>query len=233
MLRISLVIACMLLMFAGKVVGEDATARSSETAAQSAEDRIEVVLDGQLKVSLDFNDTPLLDVVTQLEGDYGIPILFDRSALDEVAIAPDTEVTISISNVTLRSALDLMLRQPEMQDLTYIIEDEVLLITTNDVANATMQTIVYRVDDFEHFVRSKGESKSTSNCYSPLQDVITSCVEFSSWQENGTGEGELHLMKPGLLVVSQTRSVHRKIVELLSDLRKVKAEIEGGSGGEY
>jgi len=231
MSRISLVASCALLILVGKAVGEDAAARSAENSNLSAEDRIEATLDSQLKAPLEFIDTPLSDVISQLEEDYEIPILFDLAALDEVAIAPETEVTISISNVSLRSALELMLRGPALQDLTYIIEGEVLLITTKDVADATLQTKVYRVDDFEHFVRSKSKSKPDTNCYSPLQEVITSCVEFSSWQENGTGEGEIHLMKPGLLVVSQTRHVHRKIVELLRDLRKVKAEIDGG--GSY
>jgi len=237
MSRISLVAACVLLTFVGKAVGEDATARSPRSTVQIAEDRIDAVLDGQLKAPLDFIDAPLFDVVNKLQEDYGIPILFDAAALDEVAISPDTEVTVSLSYITLRSALDLLLRQPELQDLTTIIDKEVLLITTKDVADATLQTKVYRADGFEYFSHPKSESKSKENCYSSLQHVITSCIEFNSWQVNGTGKGDTHLMKPGLLVVSQTRSVHRKIEKLIADLRTVKLEIERNrgesSGGEF
>jgi len=117
------------------------------SASGKAEERIQTALRGPLKLPLDFIDTPLLDVMTQLSEDYEIPIQFDRSALDEVAISPDTEVTITISNVSLRSALNLMLKEPELQDLTYVIDDEVLLITTKDVADATLKVKVYPVAD--------------------------------------------------------------------------------------
>ena len=71
--------------------------------------------------------------------------MFDTAALEAVAASPDVEVTINISNVTLRSALELMLK--EVEDLTYIVDNEVLLITTEEEADTRLQVKVYPVAD--------------------------------------------------------------------------------------
>ncbi len=245
MSRISLVVGCGLLTVVGLVLSDRLGAQEEASgpvatqatqvanAVQRAEDRIDAVLDKQLKAPLDFVDTPLQDVVDHLQKEYEIPILFDTAALDEVAISVGTEITARLKYISLRSALDLMLRQPDLEDLTYVIDREVLLITTKDRANETLQTKVYRVDDLDHFGEGTDGRGSKTNCYSPLRDVIVSCVEYVSWQENETGEGDLDLMKPGMLVVTQTHSVHQKIEKLLADLRKVKSKIEGSSGSDF
>ncbi len=197
--------------------------------AKNAEDRIEAVLDGRLKAPMEFLDIPLADVMTQIADEYEIPIQFNNAALDEIAISTDTEITLAtLQNVSLRTALNIMFKQPGLEDLTYVVEDEVLMITTEERANGTLRIHVYRVDDLDWGVN---RSSSKENYYSSLPQVIVSVVEVDSWQENNTGEGTILIMEPGVLVVSQTRRVHQKIGELLDDLRDTIAEIEGASGG--
>jgi hypothetical protein len=239
MSRLSTGAACALLALVGLTLGhhlgaqqaadpfgidQSETASKTKPAALDAEDRIEAALNAKLVAPLQFLEQPLVDIVNQLQEEYNIPIQFDHSALDEIAVSTDTEVSASIRNVTLRSALNLILKTPGLEDLTYLINDEVLLITTKDRANETLMTIVYRVDDLLDVASDEDSSKK--NHYSSLQDVITSGIEFDSWQANGTGEGSLFLMKPGMLVVTQTRKVHLKVEELLDKLRHVKQEIE-------
>ncbi|MCA9231139.1 MAG: hypothetical protein KDA57_10830 [Planctomycetales bacterium] len=251
MSRTGLGIACALLTLCGIMLNDRLLAQQQESdpfgskparqilafvdAPESAEARIESVLDEQLKSPLEFVETSLLDIVAQLSEEYGIPILFDSVSLNELAISHETEVTINLSGVSLRSALAMILRQPNLENLTTLVENEVLLITTKDRANETLLTKVYRVDDFEHFAEVPSESSSKSDCFSPLTSVIVRCVAYDSWKANGTGEGAIQLMQPGMLVVSQTRSVHQEIKALLESLRIVKAEIENGNSasGEY
>jgi len=202
----------------------DARAPSVPTR-QTAEDRIEAALNSPLKAPLEYQDQPLNEVLSTLQADFNIPIVFDMSALNEFAISPETEVTGILRNVSLRTALELMLRQPGLEDLTAIVDENVLLITTQERANSTLLTKFYRVDDFSEEVvawkRRKGD------LYSNLVQVIVSCVSYDTWSENGTGEGQIHLLKPGILAVSQAYAVHREIEKLLQDLRAVQAEMEG------
>ena len=153
---------------------------------------------------MDYDEVPFSEVVDVLEDKFDIQILFDNAVLDELAISPETEITISLRNMKLRSVLNHMIRQPGLEDLTYIVEDEVLLITTEEKADAKLSARFYRVDCLEHFLPPNKDGEKQTSCYSPLQEVLTDCVEYDSWQINGTGEGEIHLIKPGIMIVMQT-----------------------------
>jgi len=87
------------------------------------------------KVSLEFDDAQLEDVVEFLKDylkEFGqINIVFDRKALAEAGIDSQAPVTIKLSDVTLQSALHLVLRQV---GLTWTERHEVLLITTPEAA---------------------------------------------------------------------------------------------------
>jgi hypothetical protein len=96
------------------------------------------------KTKIDFTDQPLQDVVTYLHDLHGIEIQLDLKALEDASIGPDTPVTRNLQGITLRSALRLMLGA---LDLTYIIKNEVLLITTPDKAANELTTKVYPVAD--------------------------------------------------------------------------------------
>ncbi len=110
-----------------------------------AEARIEKALKSPVRSSgIEFVDTPLSDVVTQLSDDYGIQVQIDPVALDAVGIRPDEPVTVNLHNVSLRSAMRLMLKPLQ---LTYIIQDEVLMITTPDEAEKQLVVKVYPVAD--------------------------------------------------------------------------------------
>ncbi len=108
----------------------------------SAEAKILKALDEP--TTMEFVDTPLKDVVDQLKLQHGIEIQLDMKALTEASVSPDMPITKSLKGISLRSALRLMLGE---KDLNYIIDHEVLLITTADKAKATVVTKVYPVAD--------------------------------------------------------------------------------------
>ncbi len=122
--------------------------KSVDVSARSkAEERIQAALRETLKTPLDYEAEPLNIVLEAIALEYNIPIVFDKAALDEVAISAESEVTIKLRNVSLKSALNLMLKEPGLDELTYVIDDEVLLITTEEKANETLKVKVYPVAD--------------------------------------------------------------------------------------
>ncbi|MEM9657139.1 MAG: hypothetical protein AAF961_02150, partial [Planctomycetota bacterium] len=59
--------------------------------------------------------------------------------------------------------------------------------------------------------------------FDSLIELITSTVEYDSWMENGTGEGEIQPFPTNLsLVISQTQRVHEQIADLLEQLRRLQ-----------
>ncbi len=103
------------------------------------------------ETTMEFIETPLQDAVDYLKDLHQIEIQLDTKALEEAGIGSDTPVTRTLKGVSLRSALRLMLGAME---LTYVIKDEVLLITTTDVASNELVTKAYPVADLVIPIRS-------------------------------------------------------------------------------
>ncbi len=170
-----------------------------------------------VSAGLDFSETPLQEIASQLQEDYGIPVQLDLAALDNAGIGPDEPVTVNIRNVSLKSALRLMLQRLQM---TYVIRDEVLILTTPEEAEAQLQACVYDVGDL---IGAKGQSLD------PLIDVIVSCVYTDTWSENGGGEAEIRPLPPRFLVISQTHAVHEEIGDLLKTIRAMRGDSQATS----
>ncbi len=106
------------------------------------------------RTELAFTDQPLSDVIEFLKDYHQIPIWIDQTALNDEGIDPSTtQVTIELSGVSLRSGLRLLL---EPQGLTYLIQDEVMKITTKAVADELLFTRVYPVADLTVMIIPKG-----------------------------------------------------------------------------
>lgn len=123
-----------------------------------ARKRIEAALEEQTELS--YTETPLNDFVKALVKKHKFPIVIDRRALDDVGIGADTPITVSLKGVTLRSALRLVLKN---LDLTYVIQDQTLQITTAETAESQLVTKIYVVRDLGiESAPLKSKAKSTS-----------------------------------------------------------------------
>lgn len=110
--------------------------------ATTAERRITAALDDQTTVN--FADLPLVDAVEYLSRQHEIPIILDTINIEEAGYLIDEPINLVLAGVTLQSAMKIMLSD---LDLTYVIEDEVMKITTIDIANEKLSTRVYPVGD--------------------------------------------------------------------------------------
>jgi type II secretory pathway component GspD/PulD (secretin) len=95
-------------------------------------------------VTLNFTDAPLKTVIEDIRAFQGMNIFVDENALSGNGISLDRPVTVKLDQVSLKSALALLLRP---MHLTAIIKDEVLQITTEDNAKGGLVTSIYQVAD--------------------------------------------------------------------------------------
>ena len=173
----------------------------------------------QLKkpIEIEFVDTPLQDVVGTFKDFYEIEIQLDRRALDEVGIPTDCPITKSLKGISLRSALRLMLRD---LDLTYVIRDDVLLITTPErTERAYVCTRVYPVADL---VGSGSACGSAGRGCDYLIEAMMTCILPESWGGVG-GPGTVLAVPPGqpkALAVTQDPRVHDEIGAFLEAVRE-------------
>ncbi|MCL6508206.1 MAG: VWA domain-containing protein, partial [Bryobacteraceae bacterium] len=109
-------------------------------------DRIKAALEEETEV--DFDDTPISEVLEYLSDKHEIEIFMHKEELEQNSTPVDesTPITLHVKNVKLKSALRLMLRPLEA---TYVIDEEtdVLLITSKAHAETLLVTRVYPVAD--------------------------------------------------------------------------------------
>jgi type II secretory pathway component GspD/PulD (secretin) len=113
-------------------------------------------LDGPIS-SLDYKDTPLKQILEDLQVTSGINIVPDEPALNDTGISLDKPVTMKLEGVALKSALNLLLHQVH---LTYVVGDEVLKVTTEDQARGRMVTRIHPVLDLVIPVADASNSNS-------------------------------------------------------------------------
>jgi hypothetical protein len=188
--------------------------RCIDESASPSVSKIEQALQSPLRsAGLDFVEQPLEEVVNFLQDDYGIAIQLDLPALKEAGVGPEVAVTVNLHKITLRSGLRLML---EKLGLTFVIRDEVLMITSPEEAETQLVTCVY---DARNLVDNTGHK-----AFDELIDTIVSCIATETWAENGGGHADIRIVKPGLIVISQTQPVQDKIRGLLLEIREMRAD---------
>ena len=171
------------------------------------------VLDSDLtNGGLNFEDEPLEGVIAFLREEYSLQIQLDSVGLDDLGIGPDEPVTISIQNVKLSSAFRRMLKPLELE---YVVQDGILLVTSEDAALIKLSVAVYPVGDL---LNNKPD-------WDALTDAIVSTIESDTWAENGGGEAEVRpYPQRSALVVLQTTQIHEQIAGLLAALRECQAD---------
>ncbi len=92
----------------------------------------------------DFQERPLGEVMDYFKQQHELRIVLDNRALSDEGLDADTPVTQTLKNIRLWSALRLLLEQ---LDLTYVVRDGYLLITTKTEAENKLRIKVYPVED--------------------------------------------------------------------------------------
>jgi general secretion pathway protein D len=272
--------------------------RKGSTDVDAYRTKIELEIQRKLDTMVlpTYSGMPLSEVMDGLSKLAGINIHLDSRGLGQEGVQPDTPVTLNLGQeVSLKSALKLIL---DPLHLTYMIKDEVLKITSEQIRDGELETRVYNVADLvipiPNFVPSSnmglqgmindalqnipfsngsrqagpvamvpsnpappggvmpvnalgqplggfganqqpgttsvpvgggpgGLGGAANADFDSLIDLIVSTVEYDTWMENGSGEGEIQPFPTNLsLVVSQTQRVHEQIVDLLEQLRRLQ-----------
>ena len=115
----------------------------SETRLSPAEQAIQKKL--MTEVNVKYQNRPLGEVLDELSAVTGVPVVIDQRALSAVRVTSDTPVTLQLpTSIKLKSALNLILNNME---LTYVIENDVLSITSMEAKRTKVYPKTYRVTD--------------------------------------------------------------------------------------
>ena len=148
--------------------------------------------------SIEFFDTSLIDAVQFIAELHNIQILIDEPALGEEGITTDEPISQVLSGISLESVLNITLKP---LGLTYMIEDEVLKITTVEVEDSHKETRVY-----------------------PTKDLAAAGIEIEALvgiiEKQADDEKVSVEALADMLAITQSQRQHRKTVDLLEQLRR-------------
>ncbi len=155
--------------------------------------------------SVAFDDTPLDAAVKQLSDQLSIDIRLDLPALRDIRVRERQPVTLKLSDRALKTVLQAMVIDI---NLTWILRDGVLWITSTESAESSLKTAVYDVRDL---CRDDSESEA-------LREAVTSQTNPDSWDDFG-GPGTINFAQPGTLVMTHQETFHREVLQLLETYR--------------
>lgn len=152
------------------------------------------------KISLHFENTPLIEVIRYIRTATGTNVAIDLPAIEEEGVTTNTQVTIDVDNIMVQSALNLML---EPLNLGYSIENEVLKITSKLRQQGRMVAAAYPVADLVVPMRSKNREPSnvfTNNLFNQNSQMSVSSVggvQNAGMFQVGSGQGQSPFMMGG------------------------------------
>ena len=123
---------------------KDRKGSSSSTSRRTARE-LEIQRKLKTPVLPKYEDMPLTQVIESLSDLAGVNIHLDARGLGQEAVESDTTVSLSLSQeISLESALNLIL---EPLNLTFMIKDEVLKVTSEQLRDGDLEVKTYNVAD--------------------------------------------------------------------------------------
>ena len=99
------------------------------------------------RIDADYPETPLKDVLAELQDRTQIQIYINRKAISATDVSLDAPVTINLKNVRVDMVLDLILEQAGDDNLAYVERDGILIISTSDALSGASEVRVYNCRD--------------------------------------------------------------------------------------
>ena len=192
------------------------------------------------KISLEFVETPLEDVLRFLSETTKIPFQLDIVSLEDEGIAPGNPMTFACQDISLQSALKLLFSSTG-DSLDYVLDYEVLTVTTEIAAEEMMQVQVYDVSDLiaQNEIPATLLPEYSSGVYGGSSFGYGSGFNggFGGSSPNmpqpGSGGGLFQLIDPKMKPASETlETLMPSEVAMLNQFDDGMAET-GGLGGNY
>jgi len=170
----------------------------------------------QRKVSIDFVNTPLSECIQFLADLLEIRISIDAMALEDSGIPSDEPITLALSEVSLGKAISVAL---DPLQLTLVVANGRLTLTTIDMANEHLHAVLYDVSDV-----------FAGDDLAEFADAIQTTTDGMWESVDGSGGRELTLLPSGQVLIHQTDAVHTQIREMIAWSRNTRGDHEQAGG---
>lgn len=162
----------------------------------------------QQQTTIELERVALRYFVRRIADDYAINVRLDEHVLLPLGLSPDHIISTEQRDLPLGEAIRRTLEELE---LAPVVVDGVLWVTSEDVAEAALETRFYSIGDLIYLDRAHEPAE--------LAELIPSIAgPVESWEDYG-GPGQCNAMND-LLVINSTKEVHREVGAFLAGLRE-------------
>ena len=208
--------------------------RMRSAAAQVSDEEIPewkklIIAKMQRKISVNFVDTPLAEVVETLRKFIGVSIIIHTESLESVA----ETITLDLKDMTFKTALEWVL---QMVGLNWTLYNEAIFIAAPEHIQGDLVMHIYdcrdlvgaitnfagpnmTIGELEDTMIEEGEEPDPEQILEELMEMIKTKIEPNSWED---ATGATIDAREGKLVVTNVMRVHKKIEDLLDSFRKAQ-----------
>ncbi|HUW81840.1 MAG TPA: hypothetical protein VMZ31_03455 [Phycisphaerae bacterium] len=224
----------------------------ADAGAASEMDRLAREKLAEVIGELNFQNTTLETVISQLRTINDLNMQVNWNALEFAGIDRDTEITLQLKGITIEKALRVILDDAQALvgiPLSYMLDQGVLTVSTDDDLQQQLVTHLYDVHDllqtrpdfyelpdFDVSVGAGGGGgggggdvfgdvtvqEPEEDPVEGLRTLIMNVVAPNTWQATAGGLGSLEILQ-GILVVTNSPTVHREVFDLLGRMREQQA----------
>jgi hypothetical protein len=166
-------------------------------------------------MSADFRDQKFEEIISYIEDKTGLTILVDKEALKDAMVDYETPITLKVKKVSVRALLRKLLSD---LNLTYIIKDEIIQVTSFEKARKSMVVRAYPVADLvtanvDFRLPPAAQQVQILQNAAQLVELVKSTVEPQSWAnpdaEDGGGGATISFnLSTMSLVIKQSAELH-------------------------
>lgn len=200
--------------------GADAATEAKDATGSKPLRRLEfetaLLADMQRPVGWQLDGETVENLAARVRRELKVPVVIEWQELEDAGVGREDSIAERLEGLPLEQALEVALRR---WDLVWTLSGRKIVFTTPEGDDSNLETRVYPVGD----LLIRGEFKQAD--FDSLIDAITSTVAAETWAENGGGEAEIRSFDSGgirALIISQTFTVHRRIAQLLQDMREAR-----------
>ena len=224
-----------LVLAAAALAAAPVPAQEKRAGTTSRQEEIAAKL-GQIKISLDFSDAALPDVLDFVRSFSGIDFFIDPKVRERLN-DEQMKVTMKVNDLPLRSALRLMLNG---KGLTAVYREGVLVVVPKEEAEKNVALRIYDVRDLLMKIEDNpgpvielkppGQTTGMQGIVITLEpehpppspefivDMIKNNCGAGSWDNPNASI----TLNGGLLMVNQTPRVHAEVARMIEKLRQYR-----------
>ena len=157
-----------------------------------------------VSATVDLSESSLNEVLDWLRKEQGLVVLLDKTALADINLLPSEPISDRLDDAPIY----LLLNRLRSLGLAWYFEDDIVHVTSHEVASGRLTTLPYNI----------GDLLDADYKLEDLAIVILSAVAPDTWEETTGGPGVLTFLGD-VMLVRQTDQQRREVEGLLAALR--------------